>query len=803
MADAVTNPAAAKMGAVPTTFNSSRAQKIVTALVVVAAVGFIFSQLHPNLLFANTTTAGGDMGAHVWTPAYMRDHLLPHGRLTGWAPDWYGGFPALTFYFPLPSLMVVLGDVFLPYNVAFKLITVSGLLTLPPAAWFFARSMKLRFPGPALFALAMVPFVFDRTFTIYGGNIASTLAGEFSFSISLSLALVFLGLFARVLDTGKHRGWAAVALAATGLCHMIPAFFAIAGACLLMAMRPRKSSLRRAVPVFAVGGLLAGFWMIPFALRLAYTNDMGWEKLTDYRHQLFPHDGRLLFAWAALGLVLTVGRRSRTGFWVVGMAALAVFGFWFAPQSRLWNARLLPFWFFSLYMLAAIAFTELALGASWLLSELRRTVLGGSDDATDAIEALPRLMAPLVALAYVAVIVGLPLQLVPSWTHLKTTDRSFVLDWGAWNYSGYERKASYPEYHDVVTTMGNLGKRYGCGRAMWEYEHELDRLGTPMALMLLPYWTHDCIGSMEGLFFESAASTPYHFLNQSELSARPSRPQRDLPYSELNVAQGIKHLQELGVRYYMAVSPTAQQQADAVPDLKLIATTKAWSATVSDGGTSAVQSRPWKIYLVRNSAMVEPLTNLPAVMTKVPKGGREWQNAAVTAYTSTKPHDVLFAASGPKNWPRVSSSAVTPKKIPVVGTATVTHVSTSDDRISFDVDRVGVPVVVKASYFPNWQASGAKGPWRVTPNEMVVIPTAKHVSLHYGNTPVEYLAYAATLAGFLGLGLLWRRDRRPAPDRDSSDSGAAPPPPAEAADDAPTDEDDWLKELAGAGQLGS
>ena len=63
------------------------------------------------------------MGAHVWTPAFLRDHLLPHGRLTGWAPDWYGGFPALTFYFPLPSLMIVLADLVLPYNVAFKLVT--------------------------------------------------------------------------------------------------------------------------------------------------------------------------------------------------------------------------------------------------------------------------------------------------------------------------------------------------------------------------------------------------------------------------------------------------------------------------------------------------------------------------------------------------------------------------------------------------------------------------------------------------------------------------------------------------------
>ena len=48
--------------------------------------------------------------------------------------------------------------------------------------------------------------------------------------------------------------------------------------------------------------------------------------------------------------------------------------------------------------------------------------------------------------------------------------------------------------------------------------------------MLLPFWTDGCIGSMEGLYFEASATTPFHFLNEAELSrgavepgARPAR----------------------------------------------------------------------------------------------------------------------------------------------------------------------------------------------------------------------------------------------------------------------------------------
>jgi hypothetical protein len=398
----------------------------------------------------------------------------------------------------------------------------------------------------------------------------------------------------------------------------------------------------------------------------------------------------------------------------------------------------------------------------------------------------------------------MPLGQLPTWFPRKTADHSFVVDWGAWNYSGYERKASYPEYRDVIKTMAKVGKDHGCGRAMWEYEPELDRMGTPMALMLLPYWTNGCIDSMEGLFFESAASTPYHFLNQSELSAVPSRPQRDLPYGDLDVAEGVRHLQAIGVRYYMAVSTAAVAQADQISDLKLVAETQPWSATVNSNGSSGVQNRPWKIYLVKNAAMVEALDYLPAVMTEVPKGGREWLDAAVKAYTAKGDRSVLFAASGPKNWARVARPSTNPPKRAVAQPAKVSRITTSDDRISFDVDRVGVPVVVKASYFPNWQASGAKGPYRVTPNEMVVIPTSKHVTLHYGWTPVDLFANGLTLLGLVGLAGLWwwgRRPQPPAGEPAGHDDTVRDEQPVDAVtSDA---EDDWLKELAGVGGLGT
>jgi hypothetical protein len=262
---------------------------------------------------------------------------------------------------------------------------------------------------------------------------------------------------------------------------------------------------------------------------------------------------------------------------------------------------------------------------------------------------------------------------------------------------------------------------------------------------------------MEGLFFESSATTPYHFLNQSELSKVPSRAQRSLPYRDLNVAGGVAHLQLLGVRYYMAISPDAQAQADVQPDLHLLTTSGPWPVTYTVNGAAKVEQRTWKIYEVANSAQVTPLTELPNVVKGLPKGGKGWLTEAVNWYQDQSRWDVPLAVNGPKSWPRIRmDQAAAPTRVPIAP-ATVTNISTGDDHISFHVDQIGTPVLVKASYFPNWQASGAKGPWRVSPNLMVVIPTSHHVNLHYGYTPVDGFGWLATLLGLLGVVALVRR----------------------------------------------
>jgi uncharacterized membrane protein len=123
---------------------------------------------------------------------------------------------------------------------------------------------------------------------------------------------------------------------------------------------------------------------------------------------------------------------------------------------------------------------------------------------------------------------------------------------------------------------------------------------------------------------------------------------------------------------------------------------------------------------------------------------------------------------------------------------TVSRVRTTDDSISFHVSRVGVPVTVKVSYFPNWQATGAKGPWRSTPNLMVVVPTSHRVTLTYGTTNANRLGELCTVLGILALlalaavpVVLARRRRRAGRARHAAHRGPSPAPPTPSGPPAP------------------
>ena len=771
----------------------------VSAFSVFLSCFFVLWVLNPEgALFKLSTPTGGDLGAHVWGPAFLRDELLPNLRLSGWAPDWYAGFPAYHFYMVVPMLFIVVlnAGLVLPlliltiglisftvfklvaqnpkhwrsasfpticlllliipfhYGFAFKLVTAVGLVLMPFAGWRMGRLAGLPEPTPALLGASTLAFIFDRSFNIMGGNLMSTMAGEFAFTLAITFCLIYIGMLIKGVETGEKRAAAALFLALTGLCHLLVVFFALIVSFVAVATRLSRASVRWITEVGLLSGLISAFWVLPFWWHRSHLNDMGWEKLTSYSSYLWSRDQlaadfltndpplQLAIVLAAAGAVLSLVFRRRLGVVLtISVVALAL-AFIYLPEGRLYNGRLLPAYYLSIYLLAAIAIAETIRILGFLVQKAAK----GKERIGNLVSGSIGFLVVVLFIFYLAV----PLRVLPGgkmhgnayqWMGYETEDLNIGRSWALWNFEGYESRTGdstgggWEELAGFVITMDDQAREHGCGRLMWEYSSELTRYGTPMAPMLMPHWTDGCIGSMEGLYFESSTTTPFHFLIQSELSTAPSRAQRDLPYRSFDIDAGIDHLQQLGVKYYAASSQVATAKAQQHPALNEIA-----------------NSGPWTIFKVKNSELVAQLDFEPAIFGHLKHS--EWLNPSVEVFQEGS-QAVVRTLGGMNHWQHVDLEGE-PERIGLPQVE-VSGINVDTDRIEFKVDKIGVPVIVKTSYFPNWKAKGAEGPWRATPNLMVVVPTEKGVSLEYGRSPIEMVSILLTLAGLISLAFVARK----------------------------------------------
>jgi hypothetical protein len=295
---------------------------------------------------------------------------------------------------------------------------------------------------------------------------------------------------------------------------------------------------------------------------------------------------------------------------------------------------------------------------------------------------------------------------------------------------------------------------------------------------------------MEGLYFESSATTSFHFITVSELSAQPSNPVSGLVYgtstSPADFTLGVKHLQMLGVRYLMLFTPQTERMAKKQRDLKLV-------ATVPD--KDGQDPKGWKIYEVKHALPLVTGLSVEPLVVKTHAGdyqqcwGEKWQQAspmphlgdwecsAAPWFTKSDQLDKVWVGSGPKSWKHIDIKQLDNTSETAIEPTKVTRIHEGVSSITFHVSEIGKPVLVKTSYFPNWQATGAKGPYRAAPNLMVVVPTSHDVTLTYGLSKADWVGRFVTLISVAALGALitWKGIRRYRADR---------------SDDGPLDDDD-------------
>ena len=694
---------------------------------------FLAAYLHPELILADSIPTGGDMASHYPSAVYLKEYLLPHGRLVGWQPGNYAGFPQFQLYFPLPFLLMTALSLVMPLTVAFKIVSVSGILALPLAARRFFQDLGYGPGAQRTAALFTLPFLFMEANSAWGGNIPSTLAGEFTYSIGLSLSLVYLGRMYRHAPQGSRAGANALLLAAVGLCHGYTLLFCVVGSSFfLITTRNWTARLIYLLKVNILAFCLMGFWILPLLAFMPHTTPFNFVWTIHGWRVLLP---AVLWPCAALGAV-EAGRSllvrkpedadSLRGRFFLYLILISAVYYFIAFKIGVVDIRFLPFG----------QILTVLLGAAFAGRYLAKARAGG------------------------LVLLALALAVVP-WT---AGHEHVIGQWAAWNYSGVEKKPLWPAFKAVNQ---HLRGTFADPRVVYEHSERTNAAGTVRAFESLPFFSGRA--TLEGAYIQAGPSSPLVFYIQSEFSPSISAPLRQINYSRFDPRAGLRHLKLFNVGHYITVTEEAGETTAATPGFTLEKRFPPFTVFRVDGPHRYVtQPAFWPVLALSDHGRRDVFAWFRWTDTGVP---------LVPARRAAPEERGLFAAVlHPGELPEAVRRL---PRVPLPPNPDLEE-TIHNEEIFIRNAVPGRPLWIKVSYHPNWKVEGAERVWQAG-TFMLVFPTRETVRLYFGRSWPDYAGLVLTVLGclclLLTLGL--KRRRRPVPpetpDAGKSRAGAAHP----------------------------
>lgn len=698
---------------------------VCSVAVLLAIFGFILCNIPPKYLFMDSTITGGDAPAHTYMASHLHDQLFRNGRIVSWAGGWWCGFPMFQFYFCLPYLLVALLSVLIPFNIAFKLVSVLGIFLLPASAYVAGRMMRLAKSIPILMAIATIPFLFTRAHVMWGGNIYSTLAGMISNSISLPLMILFIASSWLDADDGKSRIRTVILLVLLLASHFFTSV--IGGLCVaIIPFLMPKSGMRKAIITlgteYGLAILLMAWWLIPLIAKTEFTVDFGanWDLVllkTISPYLLWP-----LLLLAGYAVVRAVVERIAPITLLCWMLVVSVFLYYFGFNhlAKVFvNVRLWPFIFLALLFLAAA-------GTGLLISNLR-------------FKGVACLAILLVTLAY-----GID----------KPND---VQSWAKWNYEGLENKPHWQAFQKLtgllVQTQGRLAN---------DLHGDNNSLGSSRVFECVPHITGKPI--LEGGLVNSSVGSIFSYYIQSESSEVCAGFPNIVTPSSFNFDNATRHLKLFNIKHFIARGTAVKQAISVSKDWKFL--------DEADG---------WQLYELADNdgSYVSVLENMPIAVRIDSSDKDSWKKAGLEWMYSIKLIDQPFALlrHGETDEGKFKtimredeflkycrsarcSEFAARQSIKVSADKIIKDEEVNDHRIRFRTNAVGMPHLIKCTYFPNWKVKGAKKIFMVTPCFMLVYPEQSEVELYYGYTTSDHAGISLSIMGLLLVAVWFYRSRR-------------------------------------------
>ena len=679
---------------------------------------FLLIFLRIDLVFTNTLPTGGDMGAHIVPTNFFVDNLFKNFSLRGWSNDWFAGYPLYYFYFPFPPIIVSLISFILPFSIAFKMMVILSqiVLVLSVERLFSLESKKYSVIG----TIAGMVYIFTESFTIYGGNLASTLAGQYSFTFSL--AFVLLGIYFLKSNNDKSLITSAMFMGFSILSHIIP----------FMIFLPYYAyhflASKRDMFIKISGFLIFLFISLRFAysliINLEYTTNMSYTPYTKISDLIKP-DVLPFFILLVIALITFRIKKFNQHFSLA--LYLIIFSmtiFFYGPESALWNGRVVPFFNMGVLLLSFQIIKE-------LFSVLNKALLN-----QNFLKTFNFLLSTILiynfyerwfqyyeifTLSSIVILIFLLLILVINFENnlnsitfvIAISSISFLPHWINWNFTGYENK---PQWIDIEQLYSGLNKLEP-GRIMWEPNSDLNKYGTPMVLMTIPYFTQH--QSMEGLYFDSSITTPFHFLTVSGLAERPSNPVGGLSYINGDFNKGIRLMKELGIDYYVAYTDSIKDKSRINSELNFLFSTEVFEVYQLD--SSKIELIDNELYFYDNPNLLARILN-STIRERVQNS---FFDQAYVAFKNETNYKVIEGIEVSKI-NKIENSNLEVKNLKI-----------DSKSISFETNSPNQLHLIKVSYFPNWKIIDGEGPYRISPSFMAVVPNSNSVSLVFENSGTE------------------------------------------------------------------
>jgi len=701
--------------------------------------------LRVDLIFLDNTPTGGDMGAHVVPIKYFIENFASSFKINGWSNDWFAGYPLYFFYFPFPAILTYLFNLIIPYGVAFKIMVAGSIILVVYSIEKLFRKEDYLFSHIGIGAGLM--FALTESFTIYGGNLASTLAGQFSFTYSLAFAN--LAIYYVTKSNHKYKvPLSSIFLSLCLLSHLIPFILYLPAYSIYWLIKKEKIQLKF-ISIFIFATLVTRF-IVPLIYNLEFTTNMSYTPYTRLKDLIKPD----ILPYTFLLFLFLLGRfnfkkliENKTfSLFEIYLLFMSVSLYYFVPEGALWNGRLVPFFnlgiiiiFFRMFDFLLDDILQFQQGKLSINFVILSSIIGCIYIFYDKWFEFNRYKL------FVFVIIGftfLGVVLFYSSSYklfslgvfvFVISSMSFLPHWVNWNFTGYEGKEEWKEIETLYSSLEKLPP----GRIMWEPNSELNKYGTPMVLMTIPFFTDHT--SMEGLYFDSSITTPFHFIAVSGLAERPSNPVGGLSYINNDFEKGVEYLQDLGVDYFISYTDLIRDKAIKNKDLNQLFVSEPF--TVFKIETNKIELVNQRLETFHRISFYERTTSSLFRDT-------EYENFFEKAYNNFRKLDEYRVIELPSDVNINSSNDID---------LMISDLIISNDEISFITNKPNELHLIKVSYFPNWEIANGLGPYRISPSFMAIVPFDNKIEISFKRTNIEtYSFYFGLFSLLLSVMLYWR-----------------------------------------------